>query len=358
MPRASIVHVMGWRSQQYGSFERFLVALCARSSDEGLDNHLVFHEPPASSDFARDCPASLHVLGPPRGPAFARGLASIVRDAGATHVHAHFGAETYAGLAVARALRVRRRFTTKHIVPGTSWRSLSPLRHRWLAAQVEAFFAVSDEVGRGLRDVGVPERKIVVSHLGVDGERYRPDPARRAAARTALGLGEEERLVLSTSHLRPGKGVELLPALARELAADPGQVSVIAAGDGPLRGQLESDGAIRLLGVREDVPGLLDAADVVVFPSTGNEGLGLGPLEALASGTPLVASAVSDLPRLLDGVARFVPPGDAGALATACREVLADREAARAQAQEGRRLVLDRLSVDRAVEQHVRRYLG
>jgi glycosyltransferase involved in cell wall biosynthesis len=84
--------------------------------------------------------------------------------------------------------------------------------------------------------------------------------------------------------------------------------------------------------------------------------LGLGPLEALASGTPLVASAVSDLPRLLDGVARFVPPGDVGALAAACREVLADPEAALAQAEEGRRLVLDRLGVGRAVEQHVSRY--
>ncbi|MFL5909369.1 MAG: glycosyltransferase family 4 protein [Gaiellaceae bacterium] len=362
MPRASIVHVMGWRSQQYGSFERFLVALCARSSDEGLDSHLVFHEPPASSAFARDVArdgaAHLHVLGPPGGPAFARGLAGIVREAGATHLHGHFGADAYAGLAVARALRVRRRFTTKHIVPGTSWRSLSPLRHRWLAAQVEAFFAVSGEVGRGLRAVGVPERKIVVSHLGVDGERYRPDAARRVAARAALDIAEDERLVLSTSHLRPGKGVELLPALARELAAQPGGVCVAAAGDGPLRGLLESDGTIRLLGVREDVPDLLDAADVVVFPTTGNEGLGLGPLEALASGTPLVASAVSDLPRLLDGVARFVPPGDVSALAAACRAVLADPAAANDQAARGRRVVLERLSVDRAVDQHVSRYLA
>ena len=355
MPRASIVHVMGWRSQQYGSFERFLVALCARCAAEGLESHLVFHEPPASEAFARDCPAGLHVLGPPSGPGFVRGLRRILAEAGATHVHAHFGADAYVALAVARGSR---RFTTKHIVPGTSWRSLSPLRHRWLAAQVEAFFAVSDEVGRGLRAVGVPERKIVVCHLGVDGERYRPDPARRAAARAALGIAVEERLVLSTSHLRPGKGVELLPALARELAADPGSVRLMAAGDGPLRDRLAGDEAITLLGVREDVPDLLDAADVVVFPTTGNEGLGLGPLEALASETPLVASAVSDLPSLLGGVAGFVPPGDVSALAAACRAVLADPAAARDQAERGRRLVLQRLGVERAVEQHVSRYLS
>src|SRR3954452_11016739 len=235
MPRASIVHVMGWRSQQYGSFERFLVALCARCSREGLDSHLVFHEPPASREFERDCPAGFHVLGPPRGPAFARDLRRTLREAGATHLHAHFGADAYAALAVARASGVRRRFTTKHIVPGASWRSLSPLRHRWLAAQVDTFFAVSEEVGRGLVAVGVPERKVVVSHLGVDGERYRPDAERRAATRAKLGIDESERLVLSTSHLRPGKGVELLPALARELAADPGAVRVVAAGGGPLR---------------------------------------------------------------------------------------------------------------------------
>src|SRR4051794_11130091 len=238
MPPASIVHVMGWRSQQYGSFERFLVGLCERSSQEGLDSHQVFHEPPASRDFERDCRARFHVLGPPRGPAFAGGLRRILREAGATHVHAHFGTDAYAALAVARASGVRRRFTTKHIVPGTSWSSLSPLRHRWLAAQVDTFFAVSEEVGRGLVAGGGPERKVVVSHLGVDGERYRPDAERRASARAALGVGDSERLVLSTSHLRPGKGVELLPALVRQL----GDVRVMAAGDGPLRGQLEAEG--------------------------------------------------------------------------------------------------------------------
>lgn len=348
---------MGWRSQQYGSFERFLVELCERCSSERLDSHLVFHAPPASPDFVSDCPAELHVLGPPRGPGFGSGLRRIVRGAGATHLHAHFGGDAYASLAVGRALRVRRRFTTKHIVPGTSWRSLSPLRHRWLAAQVDTFFAVSEEVGAGLRAVGVPESKIQVAYLGVDGERYRPDDERRAAARAALGIQPDQRMVLSTSHLRPGKGVELLPELARDLGPD---VTVMAAGDGPLRGRLEAESGenFRLLGVRQDVPGLLDAADVVVFPTTGGEGLGLGPLEALSSGTPLVASAVSDLPRLLDGVASFVPPGDGTALAAACRRALADPEAAHAQAREGRRLVLDRLGVDRAVDLHVSRYLG
>src|SRR5438876_4390913 len=107
MPRAAIVHVMGWRSQQYGSFERFLVALCAQSSEEWLDSHLVFHEAPASRDFERDCPASFHVLGPPRGAGFVRGLRGILRETGATHLHAHFGADAYAALAVARAWRVR-----------------------------------------------------------------------------------------------------------------------------------------------------------------------------------------------------------------------------------------------------------
>jgi glycosyltransferase involved in cell wall biosynthesis len=132
----------------------------------------------------------------------------------------------------------------------------------------------------------------------------------------------------------------------------------MAAGDGPLRSQLEAQGGVELLGVREDVPDLLDAADVVVFPTTGNEGLGLGPLEALASGTPLVASAVSDLPRLLEGVAQFVSPGDVTALAEACRDVLANHEASRVRAEAGRRLVLERLGVGRAVEQHVSRYLS
>ncbi|HEX2086925.1 MAG TPA: glycosyltransferase family 4 protein [Solirubrobacteraceae bacterium] len=362
----SIVHVMGWRSQQYGSFERFLVAVARECSARGARTHLVFPEAPAAEAFARDVDATLHrvpLARHPADPRALRGLAGVLRETRATHLHAHFGLDAYLALAVARRAGVERRFTTKHATPGTSRLTLAPARHRWLARQVEVMFAVSDRVRADLVALGVPAEKVVVSYLGVDPEAYRPDDGRRAAARAALGVGEQERMVLSTSHLRPGKGVELLPELAAQLARDPGRTVVVAAGDGPLRPQLEREasalaGRLRLVGVREDVPDLLAAADVFVFPTTGAEGLPLGPIEALASGTPVVATSVSDLAALAARAALIVPPGDVEALVAACRRVLADPALASDVGARGRALVAERLDVAAAARLHVERYLG
>ncbi|MFZ1153952.1 MAG: glycosyltransferase [Solirubrobacteraceae bacterium] len=363
-----IVHVMGWRSQQYGSFERFLVALARRCGEEGAVTHLVFHEPPASRRFVADVEAEIHVVPQARhigDPHNLRQLGSALRRVGATHLHAHFGYDAYNALAVAHMLGVQRRFTTKHIMPSASWRELSSLRHRWLAHEVEVFWAVSDSTALRLLELGVPSGKVEVCHLGVDVNAYRADPQLRARTRASLGVEERTRLVLSASHLRPGKGTEVLPQLASALAHDPGNVTLLVAGDGVLSTRLLADArdlgltqdSFRLLGVREDIPALLAAADLFIFPTEANEGMGLGALEAMAAGVPLIASAVSDLAQLPPDTAWLVPPGDTGALVAACRTLLADPEDAAARATRSRQLVVERFSVMSAVEDHLRHYL-
>jgi MMP alpha-(1->4)-mannosyltransferase len=94
-----------------------------------------------------------------------------------------------------------------------------------------------------------------------------------------------------------------------------------------------------------------------VFPSDGAEGLPLGPMEALATGLPVVATEVSDLASLLTGAALLVPPGDTGALTAACARLLADRDLRARLGARGRAVVRERFSVQAAVEQHVARYL-
>jgi glycosyltransferase involved in cell wall biosynthesis len=356
---------MGWHSQQYGSFERFLVALAHSCERSGMENHFVFRDAPYSQAFTRDAPAAIHVIPSPAGvgdPRFARQLGRLLRRLRPTHLHAHFGLDAYEALATAAALGLPGRFTTKHITPSSS--RASAARHRLLGALVQVVFAVSADVGDRLAALGVPARKLEVVHLGVDPGAYRPDPTAGDALRAELGLAPGTRLVVSTSHLRPGKGVELIPGLAAALAAQPGGVCVLVAGDGPLRATLEADAErirlgpdrIRLLGVREDVPRLLAAADVFVFPTVGSEGYPLGPLEALASASPVVASGVGDVGRSLADGAEIVPPGDEHALVDACRRLLADPAGAEALGAAGRRLVMERFSTQRAADRHVELY--
>jgi glycosyltransferase involved in cell wall biosynthesis len=104
-------------------------------------------------------------------------------------------------------------------------------------------------------------------------------------------------------------------------------------GDGPDRERVEDELArsslrrrVRLLGERDDVPGLLSDADVFVLASR-SEGLPLSVIEAMAAGLPVVASDVGGVGELVrEGeTGLLVPPGDPAALADALRLLLADR---------------------------------
>jgi glycosyltransferase involved in cell wall biosynthesis len=362
-----IVHVMGWRSQQYGSFERFLVALASRCAELGARTHLVFPSEPVSRAFADDVPAELHVVPSPTrswDPRFAIELGRLLRRVDATHVHAHFGVDAYHAVATGVLLRVPARYGTKHIAPGSANRYGVRVRHRWLGDHVRTLFAVSHQVGKALVELGVPARKVEVCYLGVDPAAYARSEAVRAEVRRELDIPEGSRVILSTSHLRAGKGVELLPGLAAGLAKAGEDVTVVVAGNGPLRAELEAQayesapGRLRLLGVRQDIPRLLASADLFVFPSSGAEGLGLGPFEALAAGVPVVSTTVSDLGSLLTGSALLTAPGDGAALTVACRRLLGDVRLADTLRARGLELVKDRMNVARAAERHVQHYLG
>ncbi len=63
-----VVHVMGWRSQQYGSFEHFLVCLSRLVVDRGGEMHLVFPDQPSSRAFIEDAAATVHVIPSPTFP--------------------------------------------------------------------------------------------------------------------------------------------------------------------------------------------------------------------------------------------------------------------------------------------------
>ena len=173
-------------------------------------------------------------------------------------------------------------------------------------------------------------------------------PVRRTRGEVRAGLGVEDGrpLVVAVGRLHPQKGYDTLMVAAARLLNDPRLPSpplIAIAGDGPLHDSLDDRIRderlpVRLLGRRDDVADLLDAADVCVLPSRW-EARSLTAQEALRIGTPLVATRTGGLPELLGDAADLVPVGDAGALATAVVRVLTDPahaarlvEAGRAQA--------------------------
>jgi len=99
------------------------------------------------------------------------------------------------------------------------------------------------------------------------------------------------------------------------------------------------------LGLRDDVPALLAAADVFALPSL-SEGLPIAILEAMFAAKPIVASDVGDIGMALGGLGRLVPSGDVDALAAALDQVLSDPVAARKMGESVRSRATAEYSID------------
>jgi glycosyltransferase involved in cell wall biosynthesis len=197
---------------------------------------------------------------------------------------------------------------------------------RWNVRFADALVCASRAASERLPAQGAP--RLLIAN-GVDTTQPLPD---RGAARAGLGLCERDRALLFVGEVVAHKGVgELLDAAARIMRAEPDAVLLVA-GEGPpeveamFRNQTKSLGErVRWLGHRADVPAVLRAADVFVFPSHAEGGNPLAVLEAMVAGLPVVAS---DIPAVREALAPdagvLVEPRDAEALAAAVLALLRD----------------------------------
>jgi len=155
-----------------------------------------------------------------------------------------------------------------------------------------------------------------------------------------------DRYVLALGTLEPRKDIPTLVRAFDQLAADdPELVLVLAGPDGWGAEQVTAAIAsarhgrrIRRLGWVDDHTrtALLAGAEAVAYPSV-YEGFGLPPLEALASGTPVVATRAGALPEVLGDAAEWAEAGDPASVASALRTVLADPARAAAIVEAGQR---------------------
>ena len=251
--------------------------------------------------------------------------------------------------------------------------SLEPLRP-WKADQLGTGYAVSTwaerlAVERAERVIAVsaqmradilshfqvaPER-VVVIHNGVDADAFRRTEAREVLARHQV----REPYVLFVGRISEQKGIFQLLEAARAL---PDEVSLVLCASSPdtpeLAARLQAAVAGRprvqwinaMLPVSEVVQ-LYSHAAVFACPSIYDP-FGLINLEAMACGTPVVASRVGGIPEVVvDGETGWlVPPGDPAALAEALRVSLADPTRARRMGEAGRRRVEAHFSWDRIAE--------
>ena len=171
----------------------------------------------------------------------------------------------------------------------------------------------------------IPAAKVKVVYLGVPLEEFsRQRPAEEIrAARRELGIADGDFAIGTVTRLHDSKGNSFLVDAARIVLTQRPQARFFVVGEGPLREPLEAQARGHGLGERfvfagfaKDVPRVVSAFDVSVFPSLW-EGTPLTVFEALAMGKAIVATDADGLVDVLthDRDALIVPKRDAAALA-------------------------------------------
>jgi alpha-maltose-1-phosphate synthase len=252
--------------------------------------------------------------------------------------------------------RIRRIPTavTDHGLGGGNWAGLLPrLFDRFLT--VSAYSA---------RELGSPPTRTRVVYGGADPARFSPDP--EASRRGVLFVGR----------LTPHKGVD---RLIEALPEDAELRVVGSTGHDPDPPERDYPQLLRSLAARRrveflgavpdaDLPALYRGAQVLVLPSVHvtcygreipvSELLGLSCIEAMASGTPVVASSVGGLPEVVDhGLTGFlVEPGNSSELRERLAQILGDRRLAERLGQNARERFLEKFTWEACAERCLSAY--
>lgn len=246
------------------------------------------------------------------------------------------------------------------------WIALSSSRHHLLGvshAVIKRF--------RSRLSLFVPRPPARVIHNGVAVDRFRPDPTGREAVRDELQLRDDDCALGIVGQITPRKGqLELIRAFAQVVTQAPqAKLFIIGA---PL---FQHDHAylarlkqtvqklsiaehVRFLGARRDIAAVMQAMDLVILNSRSDP-FPLTMLEAMASGTPVLATAVDGIPELIrhGETGWLVLPRDEAVMVEAIARLLCDTALRSNLATNGRQQILNGFTADhfqRAIEQYWR----
>lgn len=243
-------------------------------------------------------------------------------------------------------------------------------------ARVDRYVCVSDEIRREAQEYGLDPGKFVTIRNGVDLERFRetetslggtaPEPPPKGCALWTPDTGVREdgrgpRVILYVGRLseekRPLLVLRAFPAILERV---PG-ARLAFAGTGPLEGEVRAlakelgvEAKVDILGARTDVPALHRWASVYVLPSA-SEGSPNALLEALAAGTPVVATAIPGVAEIArpEREALLVPADDPASLGAAIVRLLEDRALAARLAAAGKDRVASEFDLERVADRYL-----
>ncbi len=287
-----------------------------------------------------DVGAGFERIPPRTDPGSIAALRTACADADLVHAHG-----LHAGLRASLALRGRRvplvvTWHTKVHSEGAR-AQVTRLLERRVARASAVVLGSCAELVRRARERGARDARLAppAGPRPRGEEEYARELGRREKRRAELGAVGRP-LLLAVGRLDAHQGHDVLLDAAHGWCGLDPQPLLVIAGEGPLRTALQQridaeELPVRLLGRREDVPGLLAAADLVLVAGRW-EARSVLAQEALRGGVPLVATDTGGTRELVGRAAELVPYGDAPALARTVVELLDDPARRAALADAGR----------------------
>ncbi len=350
-------------SASYGGGERYLELLLGRVDASRFQSLVICPEPgPFVDRMSKQGVRTLVVhLAPLVNPLALIRLALVLKRERVTILQTHGARSNAYGQVAGRLAGVPVIVSTVH--NSLMEYEIGPLRRRMYVGVLRRTIRLADRVicvsealrRHVIRDVGVPEARTVTVHNGIDPAGF-AQAGNGAEVRAEFSMAESPLLV-HIGRFTEQKGhrylLEALPALRSEW---PG-LRCLMVGEGPLRDELvgmarrlDLGDCALFIGVRDDIPRVLAAADLVVLPSL-SEGFPFVLLEALAMARPVIASRIAGVDELIDHgrTGWLVPPGQPSALAAAIRQALKDPARTREISQQGADWVRSRFTLGHMV---------
>jgi glycosyltransferase involved in cell wall biosynthesis len=365
MDKIRLMHVI--EDLGVGGLERVVVTICRTIDRSRFEpSVLVLRGSGALAPELEELGVEVIDIGgaPGKGDYFAfRKVAREARERRIDVFHTHNTLPLFDAFPAARLIGARGHVHTDHA-------RHFPDKLRYMVAEhfasyfLDKIVAVSDDTKKNLVHYEkISPSRITVIPNGIDSERF-TRPVDVAAIRAALGLSSGPVIGLG-ARLTEQKGViYLLHAVVQLRAQYPG-LQVLVAGTGDQEDHLKRAAselgiasAVHFLGVRLDLPELVRAFDVFVIPSIW-EGLPMALLEAFAAGTPVVASEVGGIGKVIRHRENgsLVPARDPGALAAELAHVLAQPELRKKYSAAARRTFEESYSAEAMTRRYEAVYL-
>lgn len=235
----------------------------------------------------------------------------------------------------------------------------------WMFKKADIVIAMTDEIKEELASINCKRDKIIQITNGVDAERFKPaSPEEKVQWRKMSGLRPESRIVLFSSRLVFGKGIDLLLEAWRTIADEFPDTYLLIVGSGEdqqdsieqeMKSAVEKEGIphVIFLGATTTPEKLLRIADIFVFPSR-KEGFPNALMEALATGLPVVASNIGGVkPLLKDNYTGILFDNENIAqLSEKLRETLGEMDRAQKLGEKARLEMIERFSFHKIAQSY------